>query len=952
MSNVNAAGQQPPSATQQLVNNTSAINRKIEKLAETLEGLSLSDEVREVIEQHMQGIRTREIVVKLKALEHYDGMSRPLRSWLTEAELHMENKGIVEGDAKSRFIGGHLKGKAWNWFEPFMRERNEKPQDEWSDRTMRVFSSYEELRRAMVQVFGDIDERKTAAKELQRLRQTTSVRNYITEFQMITANLDWDDEALEDKFQEGLKQNIKDALIFFPTEPKNMEELFARAQKIDREQWSGRNNHEWTRVRNKKNYSHSRHSQPEIRYDRSGDVIMTGAKVNLEEAKKTGACFKCGMKGHYSRNCRQKTPKTAYDTPRNGNRIRMVRMEEFPRYDTNQTATATGTKLSDITKDEKDSTEENDESLDVSAVFHGLTEKDFDSSEQESDIATEVIDWNKALEDAETSSARYIVREWLEAMGKSIDTGKKLTGRDNSDKQESARYREDDPMKGQSSRRIQEDPLLFSEKLMASRYFSNIVGEFTGKAKRRLDAVKFSNLSRRKPVWKDFCDQRTTETVKEYQRWCEKVKEDDRLCSCYRFDPKCWARTGNTWMKHLSECQKCTRWSNTRCLLPGHSVKSKRTTLIDVSERRMIPDVIRTNKGTTCCEEEVCLHEFMEHGKFDIPWWACYDRDCAEHFEMKLRNGGLPEIPLATILNNDNCPCLRKGCVCGMNQEHQFHQGLLTVNQCWDDKCTLHDNRGITNFDIGQEMNEFRGEIRQATEELRNLRSISKIRSVTGNSQTKQMETMVSVYGKETRAIIDSGADINYVNRRWCDEEGIRYINTGFGKIRAYDDSYTQDYVRKATFEFTIKGEVQRQIFHVLAETGKDNIVLGMPWLESENPDIDWKERTISIRKRSKESSSNGKGSKGRVLALRYDEPRTRIVRNTTQAKEKPKLAMIREEGTDSERIGRASLSHELTHPDVEGSRSEAENENELKEIKKALPKELWGYENVFSSKK
>ena len=37
--------------------------------------------------------------------------------------------------------------------------------------------------------------------------------NYITKFQTITANLDWDDEALEDKFGEGLKQNIRDELI-------------------------------------------------------------------------------------------------------------------------------------------------------------------------------------------------------------------------------------------------------------------------------------------------------------------------------------------------------------------------------------------------------------------------------------------------------------------------------------------------------------------------------------------------------------------------------------------------------------------------------------------------------------------------------------------------------------------------------------------------------------------
>jgi hypothetical protein len=51
----------------------------------------------------------------------------------------------------------------------------------------------------MGQVFGETNERQTAAEKLQRLRQTGSVTYYITEFQVITSSLDWDDEALEDK---------------------------------------------------------------------------------------------------------------------------------------------------------------------------------------------------------------------------------------------------------------------------------------------------------------------------------------------------------------------------------------------------------------------------------------------------------------------------------------------------------------------------------------------------------------------------------------------------------------------------------------------------------------------------------------------------------------------------------------------------------------------------------
>jgi hypothetical protein len=45
-----------------------------------------------------------------------------LRSWLTAANLQIVNKGIEGEERKVRFIGGYLRGKAWNWFEPILRE--------------------------------------------------------------------------------------------------------------------------------------------------------------------------------------------------------------------------------------------------------------------------------------------------------------------------------------------------------------------------------------------------------------------------------------------------------------------------------------------------------------------------------------------------------------------------------------------------------------------------------------------------------------------------------------------------------------------------------------------------------------------------------------------------------------------------------------------------------------
>jgi retrotransposon gag protein len=76
---------------------------------------------------------------------------------------------------------------------------------------IRILGNYKEMKKAM-QVFGDIDERKTAAQKLRRLRQVRSVTEYITAFQTITSSLDWNEEALEDKFLEGLKYNVRSDL--------------------------------------------------------------------------------------------------------------------------------------------------------------------------------------------------------------------------------------------------------------------------------------------------------------------------------------------------------------------------------------------------------------------------------------------------------------------------------------------------------------------------------------------------------------------------------------------------------------------------------------------------------------------------------------------------------------------------------------------------------------------
>jgi len=160
----------------------------MEKLTETLGELTIEDDARLLIGRQLAGImkqvedEKKRVKVKVRDLEPFDGEKGKLRSWLTAAHLNMENKGVEGDEDKIKFIGGHLKGKAWDWFEPILREKDTLSQSEWSDRTIRILGSYKELKKALNQVFGETDERKAAAEKLQKLYQVRSVTEYITNF--------------------------------------------------------------------------------------------------------------------------------------------------------------------------------------------------------------------------------------------------------------------------------------------------------------------------------------------------------------------------------------------------------------------------------------------------------------------------------------------------------------------------------------------------------------------------------------------------------------------------------------------------------------------------------------------------------------------------------------------------------------------------------------------------
>jgi Retrotransposon gag protein len=163
--------------------------------------------------------------IKIEPPEKFDGKRSQLRSFLTHAKLYLtfkEHQFPTEAK-KVLAIAAFLKGQAFEWFEPRMRDYLEKDYDNRDAATDELFNSYENFAKELASVFGEVDEKRSAERELRMLKQTGSAKQYATEFRRITAKLNRDEESLMSDFYAGLKPFIKTE--FALREPDDLEDI-------------------------------------------------------------------------------------------------------------------------------------------------------------------------------------------------------------------------------------------------------------------------------------------------------------------------------------------------------------------------------------------------------------------------------------------------------------------------------------------------------------------------------------------------------------------------------------------------------------------------------------------------------------------------------------------------------------------------------------------------------
>ncbi len=190
---------------------------------------------------NLQDLQQMIDVLKVSALNAFTDKREKLWAFLVKLKLYIEfNQAKFRSEMnKGLFTILYLKDAAFNWIDLKLHEFLDKTSKKWMNNKKFIFNNYKKFKKKLWRAFRVVNEKWAVKRQLHILKMNKSTVKYATEFQWVTALMNWDDNALVSQYYWGLNKAIKDEIVRMDRHEKlqNMINIFIN---INSHQWEQR----------------------------------------------------------------------------------------------------------------------------------------------------------------------------------------------------------------------------------------------------------------------------------------------------------------------------------------------------------------------------------------------------------------------------------------------------------------------------------------------------------------------------------------------------------------------------------------------------------------------------------------------------------------------------------------------------------------------------------------
>jgi hypothetical protein len=987
-------------------NTTTTNDVDIEQMKEAFEEMG-----RRVLELEAQRSASHS-VVKIGKVEPFSGERGTLKVFLAQLRIYFSNNAtrIVSEQDKVLTASSFLTGEAMRWFAPYVTSRIETINDEQLEpETILMFSSFAYFEKRLHQLFGTVNEELDAIHRIKGIRQYGSVGDYISKFLQVSGYLKWSDQGLRDQFYENLKDNVKDRISQIIPRPDTFKKMMEAASQIDMQIF--------TRRMERGNYQHRpRHqantSQRRTR-DRDGDVIMQmNATLTKEEKKKLiekKACFNCGIPGHFANKCRK--PKKVQGTANHGQRQQIATAIHV--YTPDESSTEENSETDDELPEQYKKERIQEQTLQRQRLMNEKIGKEIEQAlnnpmETRNDI-DELIRQTKKIEVPRTMEG--LLREWTtlneEEIQKALkkpsinvrhatiqapvdtheDAHRMVPRNDQShevrtqspknsypggcepdkeepeDSSESTDYEDSSliesfhtqlALQGGDEKAISQPSLHRDQKKPHLDPYERIK-EQLAELRKKYDKPEPSYTQKSDCTCKNTHDKEICKSNRSYNTtWTKEDAEKswnqgDDLCNCMPAKAICWEESQHTWKEHIEMCKKCHEWTHRECPIHGYVNKILAT----------IYEQISNSNGHRLCNGQlghvpncICMHYPNLGGCMhnEVHWTTCFDDGCEFHHLSKKINRWFPKTPGIALRSKFICPQGNPECQCAYEESGHPAHSSLPQEKCRAVFCQDHHDGLFENH---------------LEEHFRSVQSYmdrhlkKHLIAATINPKYRTIIILAEVNEVKLRILLDSGATGNHMNPEVAAKLRIKqHETTQWVNIVGIDGKPVMQGYRMRTDPILLKsGPYATTIsFDITAMTGYD-AVLGMPWLQEQNPVIDWTTGTVSIDNRILRTKL---GEYEELTSLREglgnNLPQAGLKKNANSGEQEAQKVMQptrkQTNETQQERFAEKKMTQEqpVQQPQTRPKPKEI-YEQELKEVLAKLPKKYHDFIELFVKK-